>query len=75
MFALCFAYVDLTIVRTGKKLVESILEAKKWPKSLPKLTDRAVIHAVANSLIQATFFHRSEKVVEKKGYLTVSNHG
>jgi hypothetical protein len=56
---------------TGKKLVETILEAKKWPKSLPVITDKSVAREAASALIQASFFHRSEKVEDKKGYLMV----
>jgi hypothetical protein len=55
----------------GKKLIEALLEGKKWPKSLPKITDKVVARLVAGSLIQAAFFHRSEKVEDKKGYLRV----
>lgn len=59
----------------GIRLIECVLEAKKWPKSIPKLTDRQVIVEVADLLLQANFFHRSEKVKEKKGYLKVSESG
>lgn len=51
--------------------MECILEAKKWPKSLPVITDKVVARIVAGSLIQAAFFHRSEKIEDKKGYLKV----
>jgi len=56
----------------GKKLVECIQEAKKWPKSLPRLTEEEIIVQVADLLLQAGFFHRSEKVKEKRGYLKIS---
>jgi hypothetical protein len=59
------------IMYLGKRLVECIIEGKKWPKSLPVLTDRGVIKLVADRMIQASFFHRSEKVDEKKGYFKV----
>jgi hypothetical protein len=52
-------------------LVEAILEAKKWPKSLPVITDKSVAREAATALIQGSFFHRSEKVEDKKGYLMV----
>jgi hypothetical protein len=55
----------------GKKLVECVLEAKKWPKSIPVITDKGVARLVAGLLIQSSFFHRSEKVEDKKGYLKV----
>lgn len=55
----------------GKRLIESLLEAKKWPKSLPKITEKGVARAVAGELIQGCYFHRSEKVEDKKGYLQV----
>lgn len=64
----CMLYASYTI---GKKLIEALLEGKKWPKSLPKITDKVVARLVAGSLIQAAFFHRSEKVEDKKGYLRV----
>lgn len=51
-------------------MVDSIVEAKKWPKSLPKITDREVAVAVGNLLLESQFFHQSEKQ-EKKGYLKV----
>ena len=52
--------------------MECVLEAKKWPKSIPVITDKGVARMVAASLIQSSFFHRSEKVEDKKGYLKVS---
>eukprot|EP01039_Chlorochromonas_danica_P001069 gene1068-1159_t len=56
----------------GKRLVECIIEAKKWPKSIPRIESQEVAIAVANALIQANFFHRSEKVTGKKGYLRIA---
>eukprot|EP01041_Mallomonas_annulata_P009816 gene9816-20416_t len=56
----------------GKRLVECILEAKKWPKSLPKITDRNDASTVAQLLIKSSYFHRSEKVEGKKGNLMYS---
>jgi hypothetical protein len=56
----------------GKRLIECCQEAKKWPKSIPKLTSEAVMGLAAELLLQNNFFHRSEKVKEKKGYLKVS---
>lgn len=53
--------------------MECILEPKKWPKSIPRIESQEVAIAVANALIQANFFHRSEKVTGKKGYLRVSS--
>lgn len=47
------------------------MEAKKWPKSIPVITDKGVARVVAGLLIQSSFFHRSEKVEDKKGYLKV----
>lgn len=55
----------------GKRLIECLLEAKKWPKSIPQITDKAVARLVAQELIQASFFHRSDKVEDKKGHLQV----
>ncbi len=53
--------------------MEVILDGnnKKWPKSLPRITDQSVAVQVGELLLQAQFFHRSEKVGEKKGYLKV----
>lgn len=56
----------------GKRLIECVLEPKKWPKSIPAITDKGVAVIVANLLIQNSFFHRSEKVDGKKGVLKVS---
>jgi len=52
--------------------VECLLEAKKWPKSIPQITDKGVARLVAGELIQASFFHRSDKVEDKKGHLQVT---
>ena len=59
-------------LEAGKRLVEKVLEGKKWPRSLPKITDKAVAIAVAEVLVKHHFFHRSEKVDGKKGYLRIS---
>lgn len=56
----------------GKRLVECIMDAKKWPKKIPKITDKAVAVAVAQTLIKKEYFHRSEKVEGKKGHLMYS---
>jgi translocation protein SEC62 len=56
----------------GKKLVECVLEAKKWPRSIPQITDKGVARMVANLMVQANFFHRSVKVEDKKGLLKIS---
>mmetsp|Transcript_26955 Transcript_26955/g.27194 ORF Transcript_26955/g.27194 Transcript_26955/m.27194 type:complete len:361 (-) Transcript_26955:119-1201(-) len=56
----------------GKRLVECILEAKKWPKALPKITDKGQAISVIQLLIKAQYFHRSEKVEGKKGVLVYS---
>ena len=62
----------------GGRLLECLVEENeetplaKWPKTLPKITDQAVGVAVAQLLIQNNYFHRSEKVPEKKKYLMVS---
>lgn len=50
-----------------------IVDGKKWPKSIPKITDKEVALQVAELLLQSNFYHRSEKVEEKKGYLKVSS--
>ncbi len=59
----------------GKRLIECILDQKnpKWPKSLPKVTEADIAMEIAELLLQANFYHRSEKVDEKKGYLRVSS--
>lgn len=53
-------------------MIQCILDAKKWPKSIPKITEHDVAVQVAELLLQANFYHRSEKVEDKKGYLVVS---
>ncbi len=52
-------------------MVECILEAKKWPKSIPAITEEEVAIKVADILVHAGYFHRSEKMKDKKGYLQV----
>lgn len=59
-------------ISLGKRLIESLLEAKKWPKSIPRITDKGTAQLVAGALIQKAFFHRSEKVEDKKGCLKVA---
>ena len=36
-------------------------KSKKWPKSIPKITDKAVALLVGNALLHKNFFHRSNK--------------
>lgn len=60
---------DLDASKAGRE------KARKWPKSLPKISDVAVALAVGNALLNKGFFHRSEKQDVKKGserILTVS---
>jgi hypothetical protein len=47
------------------------LEAKQWPKNLPKIEDKGVAMTVASLLLKNTYFHRSEKIEDKKGHLKV----
>ena len=56
----------------GKKMIEAIIEGKKWPKSIPVIKDKNLAIEVANALLQGQFFHQSEKVDGKKGYLKVN---
>jgi len=68
----------------GKAFIDTLLnigvdvdpkKSKKWPKSIPKITDKAVAIAVGNALLNKNFFHRSDKAEVKKGserILTVS---
>jgi translocation protein SEC62 len=57
----------------GKRLVECILgDNKKWPKSIPKITDKGTAILVAGALLNKGFFHRSEKVEGKKGVLRIT---
>lgn len=52
--------------------MESIVNATaKWPKSLPKVTDKAVARLLGDAMVTMSFIHRSEKVEDKKGYLQV----
>jgi translocation protein SEC62 len=67
-----FVYYDVL----GKRLIECILDEnnKKWPKFLPRISDREVAAKVANLLLVGQFYHRSEKVGEKKSYLKISQN-
>lgn len=69
----CFIYISITITQygIGKRLVESLLNAKKWPKSLPLITEKEVALEVALLLLKNQFYHKSERIDGKKGYLKV----
>lgn len=56
----------------GKRFIDCLVEGKKWPKSIPKIADAAVAAQVGELLLQSSFFHRSEKLEGKKGYLQIS---
>ena len=56
----------------GKRLMECLLENKGWPKQLPPIADSPTALLVAQELIKKEFFHRSEKVKDKKGVLQLS---
>jgi hypothetical protein len=56
----------------GKRLIDCLLEGQQWPKKLPKIEDKGAALALAVTLLQKGFFHRSEKNEEKKGHLVVS---
>jgi hypothetical protein len=64
----------------GSRLLECLVELDdskplvKWPKTLPKIHDTAVAIGVAELLIQNDYFHRSEKVPDKKKFLKVSKN-
>jgi translocation protein SEC62 len=57
----------------GYRFMECVVEDEKplpkWPKTLPKITDQGVAREVAELMIQNNFFHRSEKVPDKKRML------
>lgn len=58
----------------GKRLVDTILgQHGKWPKTLPKVTDRAVATAIGEYLMhhETSFFVRVEIVDKEKGILMV----
>lgn len=61
----------IVVMTSGKRFIECILEGKKWPKSIPKITDSEIAVQVGELLLQSSFFHRSEKLEGKKGYLQV----
>ena len=57
----------------GKRFVDLMLEGhKSWPRTLPRVEDKATAVLIAQELIKANMFHRSEKVKEKKGVLQIS---
>ena len=60
----------------GKRFIDVLLamgmemdpkKAKRWPKSIPKITEKAVAIAVGNALLNKNFFHRSNKEAHDKG--------
>lgn len=57
----------------GYRFMECVVEEdkplQKWPKTLPKITDQGVAREIAELMIQNNFFHRSEKVPDKKRML------
>lgn len=57
----------------GKRLIEVLLDpkSKKWPPSIPRITDKGIAMEIASLLVTKQFFHRSDKVDGKKGYLKV----
>ena len=54
-------------------MIECILEGKKWPKSLPKVTDKQIAVALGELLIdqEVSYFIRCEKTEDQKGILRV----
>ena len=57
----------------GKRFLDLILEGhKSWPKTLPRVEDKATAILIAQELMKANMFHRSEKVKDKKGVLQIS---
>ena len=79
-YTLIFVYTIYTYLYNnvyiciGKKMVECILEGTKWPKSLPKVTDKEQAVLIGEVLLRAAMFHRSEKLTEqKKAMLVVSS--
>lgn len=60
----------------GKRLIDCLLDKnkKKWPKSIPEFgeKDKGIALLVAEELVRKNFFHRSEKVEDRKGMLRVS---
>ncbi|CAM9276800.1 unnamed protein product, partial [Ectocarpus fasciculatus] len=56
----------------GDRLVQCLLHPKKWPQSLPAITEKSAAHAIGAMLIKQQFIHRSEKDGNKKGFLHVS---
>lgn len=61
----------MRLIPIGKRLVECILEGKKWPKLLPKITNREIAVQLGDILLKELIFHRSEKDPEHKGVLKV----
>lgn len=56
--------------------MESLLQVNggtKWPKSLPLIKEPSVAMEICGALLKNQFFHRSEKIDGKKGFLRVSN--
>ncbi|GMI46122.1 hypothetical protein TrCOL_g12754 [Triparma columacea] len=58
----------------GEKLITSMVEPKKgkWPKNLPKITDRTDAVKIARNLCKAQYLLRAEKV--SKGILQMSRN-
>jgi translocation protein SEC62 len=56
----------------GDRLVHCLLHPKKWPHSLPAITEPGVAQSIGALLIKHQYIHRSEKNEEKKGFLHIS---
>ncbi len=66
-----YSFFVFFIYTIGKRFVEAILQPKKWPSNIPQVNDKAVAILLGQQLIKAGFFHRSEKLDDKKGALQV----
>ena len=57
----------------GYRFMECVVEGDKplpkWPKTLPKIKDESQAREIAELMIENHFFHRSEKVPDKKRVL------
>lgn len=64
----CFDFIACV----GERLIQCLMKPnKKWPQSLPAITEKEAAQTIGAMLIKQQYIHRSEKDPSKKGFLHV----